>query len=222
MNKDKLQDMLDRHIEWLESRGENGEKANLSGANLSKANLSGANLSGANLSKADLRWANLSGANLSGANLSGANLSEANLRWANLRWANLSGANLSGANLRWANLSEADLSGATGLFDAIEWLKQIERTDDGLIVYKSFNAHYPPNPDWVIAAGSVLTENVNPCPTEDCGCGINVATLEWAQKNTSNTIWKCLIRWPWLAGVVVPYNTDGKFRTARVELIETI
>ena len=64
MDKEKLKDILDKHLKWL--RNEDGG---------SMANLSGADLSGANLSGAKLYWANLSGANLSGADLSGANLS---------------------------------------------------------------------------------------------------------------------------------------------------
>ena len=132
MDKQKLKNILDKHLKWL--RGENGGKranlsgadlswadlfranlsrANLSGANLSGADLSGANLSGANLSWADLSWANLFRANLfranlSGADLSGADLSEANLSGADLSWANLSGADLSRANLSGADLSEAN------------------------------------------------------------------------------------------------------------------
>ena len=35
-------------------------------------------------------------------------------------------------------------------------------------------------------------------------------------------IWKLLIRWEWLPGVVVPYNTDGKIRCERAELVEVV
>ena len=116
MDKQKLKNILDKHLKWL--RGENGGKradlsgADLSGADLSGADLSWANLSGADLSGADLSRANLSRANLSGANLSGADLSWANLPGADLSRANLSGADLSGADLSRANLFRADLSWA--------------------------------------------------------------------------------------------------------------
>jgi uncharacterized protein YjbI with pentapeptide repeats len=201
-------------------------RANLSRADLSRANLSWANLSRANLSWANLSWADLSRANLSGADLSWADLSRANLSRANLFEANLSGANLSGAdlsraNLSWANLSRANLSRAKGIFDGCAWmLKNFRKTRHGLIVYKSFGSNYAPTPEWKIEPGSVISENVNPSPTEDCGCGINVATKEWVQRNyPSATIWRCLIRWAWLPSVVVPYNTDGKIRCGRVQLI---
>lgn len=35
-------------------------------------------------------------------------------------------------------------------------------------------------------------------------------------------VWKVLIRWEWLAGVCVPYNTDGKIRCERVKLVEIV
>ena len=121
MNKDKLDEILTKHKQWLLGE-DGGQRANLRYANLRYANLSGANLSGADLSDANLSDANLSGANLSDANLSGAdlryanlrgaNLSDANLSGADLRYADLSGANLRGANLRYADLRYADLSGA--------------------------------------------------------------------------------------------------------------
>ena len=111
MDKQKLKNILDKHLKWL--RGENGGKrADLSRANLSWADLPGANLSRANLSGADLSRANLSAAKLSRANLSWADLPGANLSRANLSWADLSGADLPGANLFRADLSGADLSGA--------------------------------------------------------------------------------------------------------------
>ena len=126
-----LSAIFKEHQLWLDSNGENGERADLSnksligadleGANLREANLREANLRGANLREASLIGASLIGASLIGASLIGANLIRANLRGANLRSAYLIGANLRGANLREAsliganlldaNLIEADLEG---------------------------------------------------------------------------------------------------------------
>lgn len=39
---------------------------------------------------------------------------------------------------------------------------------------------------------------------------------------TKGDIWKVLIRWEWLCGVCVPYNSDGKIRCERVELVEIV
>ena len=173
---------------------EGGSKANLSGANLSKANLSGANLG----------WADLSGANLGWADLSGADLSE---------------ANLSGANLGWA-----DLSGATGLLQTVNYLEaHFERTAEGYIAYKTFNSTYRVPGKWDIKEGSMIEEVVNFDRCTECGCGINVAPLDWVKRNYPNKpIWKVLIRWEWLCGVCVPYMTDGKIRCERVELLGVV
>ena len=231
MTREELARILAAHKAWLNGEPD-GSRANLSGADLSWANLSGADLSGADLSEANLheanlheanlRGANLHEANLSGADLSGADLSEANLHEANLHEANLRGANLREADLSEANLSGADLSGAEGLLQACNYLEHFERTQDGYIAYKTFGSQYDPPEKWVIEAGSVLEENVNPNRADVCGCGINVVPLDWVRREYSGDIWKVLIRWEWLAGVVVPYNTDGKIRCERVELLEVV
>jgi len=177
------------------------------------------------LRRANLSGANLSGANLSGANLSGANLSDANLSGADLRRADLSGANLRRANLRRADLSDADLSGSKNILNPVKWLADNFETDDlGYIVYKRIGETEFNVPDyWEIEAGKTIEEVVNPIPTYDCGCGVNFGTLTWVQKYyTKADIWRCRIRWADLPGVVVPYNTDGKARCSRLELLEVI
>ena len=152
-----------------------------------------------------------------------ADLSDANLSDANLSGADLSDANLSDANLSGADLSDADLSDADGLLSACNYLDaHFERTNDGYIAYKVFGGTYNPPEKWKIEPGSVIEENVNPNRTNTCGCGINVAPLAWVKAHYCGTIWKVLIRWEWLPGVVVPYNTNEKIRCERVELVEAI
>ena len=140
-----------------------------------------------------------------------------------LSGANLSGADLSGANLSGANLSDANLSGAKGLLDAINYMEaHFERTDEGYIVYKSFNENYIAPESWKIEPGSIIEETVNCDRTTECGCGINVAPLEWVRRNGCNQPYKLLIRWEWLPGVVVPYNTDGKIRCSKAQILEAV
>ena len=204
MRIEKLNKVLAAHKLWLNGNG--GKRANLSRADLSEADLSGANLSEASLSRADL----------SGADLSEADLSEAVLSWANLSWADLSEADLS-----WAVLSGANLSGAEGLISTVNFLEaHFARTPDGYIAYKAFNSVYAPPATWEIEAGAIIEENVNFNRCDSCGCGINVAPLEWVQKYYKGDIWKVLIRWEWLCGVCVPYMSDGEIRCERVELVE--
>ena len=249
MTKEELQEITKKHELWL-ACADGGERADLSGAALSGAYLSGADLSGADLRGADLRGAALSGAALSGAYLSGADLSRADLSGADLSRADLSRADLSradlsgadlshailrGAILRGADLSRADLggadlrgaalSGAKGLLSAVNFLEaHFERTEAGYIAYKVFGAQYKPPKEWEIVSGAELTETVNPDRCTACGSGINVAPLEWVKKEypDKKPIWKVLIKWEWLPGVVVPYTTDGKIRCEKVQLIGTV
>ena len=180
-------------------------------------------LSYADLRGADLRRADLSGADLSDADPSGADLSYADLRGANLSDADLSDANLSDADLSYANLRRADLSGSHGLLDAINFMEaHFERTDEGYIVYKSFGENYIAPETWKIKPGSIIEETVNCDRTTECGCGINVAPLEWVRRKGCNQPYKLLIRWEWLPGVVVPYNTDGKIRCSKAQILEAV
>ena len=205
MTQEKRNEILAAHKKWL--------NAELGGVR--------ADLSGADLSRAGLRYANLRYADLSGADLSGADLSRADLSY-----ANLSGADLSGADLGGADLSYANLSGAEGLLSAIDYMDaHFERTSGGYIAYKIFAGMYAVPESWKVENGSVITENVNFNRTTECGCGINAATLEWEKRNhdhESHDIWKVLIRWEWLCGVCVPYNTTGNIRCERVELVEKV
>ena len=187
-----IKEILDLHGKWL--RGEEGGVR-------------------ADFYNADLRYANLS---------------NADLRYADLRYANLSNADLSNADLRYANLSNADLSNADlsnvdGLLDAIDYLSEhFEKTDEGFIAYKTFGGQYEPPKKWKIEPGSEIRESVNFDRCCDCGCGINVAPIAWVKNHYSGDIWKVLIRYEWLAGVCVPYHTDGKIRCERVQLLEIV
>jgi DNA-binding NarL/FixJ family response regulator len=120
--------ILDAHQTWLDSNGQDGEKARLEGADLTGADLAGANLanaslrganlsdsdcSGASLTSAELRRVNFSGAQLAGADLSYAAMRHANLTLANMSGAILVGADLAGAQFAKANVKQADLTRAS-------------------------------------------------------------------------------------------------------------
>lgn len=147
----------------------------------------------------------------------------ADLRRADLSGANLCRTNLYGANLSGANLYGTDLSGANGLLSAVNFMEaNFERTENGYIAYKTFGDQYTPPEKWKIKPGSIIEENVNFDRCDNCGCGINVAPIKWVKEHYKGDIWKVLIRWEWLAGVCVPYNSKGKIRCERVELIEIV
>jgi hypothetical protein len=201
--------------------------ANLRDADLSRTDLTDADLSDADLSYANLRDADLSYANLRDADLSYTNLTNTDLTNTDLTNTDLTGANLSYADLSYANLNDADLSGATGLLNPIEWLKgNFERNESGeLVVYKIFGLRYKSPDGWEIKAGSIINEVVNHNRTTACGCGINVATLEWCKREQNKhgyQIWKCYIPKEAECTIVIPYNTDGKFRVGQLRIGEIV
>ena len=192
--KKQIKDLLEKHLKWLNNEP-GGDRAIVeSGADLSEANLSGA----------DLSWADLS--------------------WADLSEANLSGADLSGADLSWADLSRANLSWAENLINARTFMADFKKDKHGYLVYKRIgNTNYNVPEYWKIEENSFLEEVVNPLPTLDCACGVNFGTLKWCQENYEEAdLWLCRIHWVDLPDVTVPYNTDGKARCGRLELIRKV
>jgi uncharacterized protein YjbI with pentapeptide repeats len=107
-------EVLDQHKLWVESGGEAGSRADLSGVNLANADLTGVNLQSALLDKAKLQGADLSMANLRGASLVRADLRNVTLLGTELHGANLMGATVYGAEGMWVGRM-----GGTNLFDAL-------------------------------------------------------------------------------------------------------
>lgn len=123
-----IEGILGAHQTWLDTNGQEGEKARFEGMDLSGADLAGANLanasmrgvnlsdsdcSGAQMMSAELRRANLSGARLDGADLSFAAMRHVDLSLADLSGAILVGADLAGARLAKTNVKQADLTRAS-------------------------------------------------------------------------------------------------------------
>lgn len=232
---------LKDHAKWLKAQdkgvrldlsGEDLRSLDLSNKDLRYARLHGANLEGVDLARADLESADLSEANLTQAllenaklmfvDLRGALLEKACLCGASLNGADLTGANLTGACLLHANLMGTDLSQVIGFKSGKEWIDKFDTCAEGVIVYKALGKTVYESPSsWVIKPGSYLTEVVNPERTLACGSGVNFGTKEYVLRMYPDaTHWKCLIEWMDLVDVVVPYNTDGKARCARLKLLE--
>ena len=111
MDKDKLNETLIKHKQWLDGLPD-GNQADLQDADLRYERLQGAHLQYADLRGAHLQDADLQGAHLQYAHLRGAHLQDADLRGADLRGAHLRGAYLRGAQLQNARLQVADLRNA--------------------------------------------------------------------------------------------------------------
>ena len=193
ISTDKLRKAIEAHEKWLEIDPDGKQLC------LFRFNIIGVDLRGCNLRYCDLRGCDLSNSNLRCCDLSNSSLSDCDLRG-------------------------CDLSGCIGLKSQTDFLAEtFERTADGYIAYKTFDWCFGAPPRWSIEPGSVLEEVVNYNRTHLCGCGINVAPLDWVKKNVvCGPIWKVLIRWEWLPGVCVPYNSDGNIRCEKVELIKEV
>jgi len=180
------------------------------------------------------RGATLKDVEFRNCNFSYADFSQATLHDVAFIYCNLSRAKFynakfepvstpSGVWFRDCQTLKVDWSQVEGFFDPLQFLESYFEQDlAGYLVYKAFGQYYQAPSSWKIEPGSVLRENVSYSRTADCACGINVATRDWIKNNIRNTdeVWLCRIRYPWLVDVVVPFQSDGKIRTGRLELLE--
>ncbi len=119
-------DILNRHREWLESNGEQGERADFSSVHLEGADLTDADLQKAWLNKAILKGADLLLADLRDASLLQANLQVTNLLGTRFQEADLQGAILDNATglqteqLAGANLYGAELPAEVSVYAAVK------------------------------------------------------------------------------------------------------
>ena len=142
---------------------------------------------------------------------------------ANLSGAYLRGANLSGANLSSADLRGANLSGATGIAperctDLLILLDQV----GPLRAYKLVNANGqgPFNGGVTYEIGeTVEVKNADTDPSDQCGAGINVATLPWCLKEWELGYRILIVAFDVKDIACIPTATDGKFRLHRCKVI---
>jgi len=178
---------------------------------------------GANLGGADLRGADLRGAYLGGAYLRGANLRGANLGGAYLRGADLWGANLGGANLRGADLGGADLRGAKGITPERVTPLLMLLDQPGLIrAYKlvTKDGIGPFNGGITYEVGkSYKVKDADTDDKEQCGSGINVATLDWCLKEWTEGYRVLIVEFTAKDIAAIPIATDGKFRLHRCKVV---
>ena len=175
--------------------------------------------------------ANLNGANLDGASLNGASLYRANLNGANLNGANLDGASLNGANLNGASLDGASLDGAKNIspiyISDLYSLKLLPQ-NTVLTYWKYIKNGLSPIQDsgkikYIV--GKTYTEkDFNIDENEQCGSGLNVATLQWCLKETISDNDVELIECQFKVSniVAIPYFTDGKFRVKSLKVLRKI
>ena len=120
-------EILEYHLLWLDTRGDEGERAKLRGEDLAgydfaEANLTNADLrdtdctktvfTNANLEAVDLRGATLNTARCRGTNFNVAKMRRVDLRLSNMKGATMRGTDLSGALLEGGAFDNADMTGA--------------------------------------------------------------------------------------------------------------
>jgi len=158
-------------------------------------------------------------ADLRSADLRYANLRSADLRYANLRSADLSSADLSYANLSYAKLSSANLSYAKGVNKNLVTPLRILIEQPGPVrAYKLVNekGEGPFNGGINYLDGEEFTTaSFNGDENEQCGAGINLATLDWVMKEWKLgfriLIMEFFVNHP-KNNLCIPTATDGKFR----------
>lgn len=213
--------MMDTFLVGAVFRGSNLTEAVLCGAVMYedfaglKTDFTGARMKRTNLTDADMTDAIFEDTCLSEANLTNAILENADLTNANLK-----AAIMTGSCLRNATMKNTNLSRAIGLPSQSDYMAEhFEKTGEGYIVYKSFSEYYDAPDDWDIKEGSVITETLNTNRTEMCGSGINAGNISWVTRYSYTRIYKLLIRWEWLADVIVPLNTDGQIRCGKALIL---
>lgn len=141
--------------------------------------------------------------------------------------SDLSGSDLSGAKLSGADLSGADLSRSNGIDPNRCTPLRILLDQPGKIrAYKLVNSKMegPFNGGLKYTIGKALSAKCNMDINEQCGSGVNLATLDWCMRE-------------WRAGyriliaeftaktkagnpnICVPTSTDGKFRVAECKIV---
>ena len=176
--------------------------------------------------RAAVEEARLHDADLRGADLHDADLHDADLRDAYLRDADLRGADLYDANLYGAYLRGADLRGAKGITperctDLLILLDQVGK----IRAYKLTkpDGSGPTYPGLTYEVGkTVKAADANTDPDNQCGAGVNLATLPWclSQWRPGYRIFVCEFTRADIAAI--PTATDGKFRTHRCRVVREI
>ena len=138
---------------------------------------------------------------------------------------NLTGANLAGADLTGANLTGANLSGAIVLYKPnLDLLKYISGS---IICWKYMVDGKSPYQGATYEVGNEYEAKINTNIYQQCGHGINVASLNWCYydakgKSGKITFFECEVVVNSPDDVIIPLATDGKFRVKKIKVLREI
>lgn len=145
-------------------------------------------------------------------------LEKAVLEGANLRGANLRGANLTGAYLRGAKFTEP-------IYIADLYSLKLLPKNTKLTFWKYIQNGKSPYQNSVYKVGKTYTEKeFNKNEFEDCGEGLNIATLGWVLRDSvgKDNVRLLEVEFKVSDIVAIPYYTDGKFRVKKMKVLRKI
>jgi hypothetical protein len=177
----------------------------------------------ANLYSADLRYADLRYADLRSADLHSADLRHANLHSADLRHANLRYADLRYADLRSADLCSADLRSVKGISKQITTplygiLDQIGKIRAYKLVNKNNEGIYNGGIQY-LKGKTVKEPNADIDEQNQCGAGINLATLDWCIRGWKEGFKILICEFTKKDIACIPIGSDGKFRVYKCRVV---
>ena len=141
------------------------------------------------------------------------------------------GKSLRGANLRGADLGGADLRGAKGVSTylttplyMLQWQPNPIRafkivTENGAGIYRG-GLTYEIGKE--ISVESWWAEKVNTDEHEQCGAGINLATLDWCLREYQPGYRILVVEHNAGDIAAIPVGSDGKYRVRRCKVIEEL
>lgn len=155
----------------------------------------------------------------SDAFINGANFHKCSLWDCDFTYANFINCDFTGASIHNCRMGAVNLSGSKGLLNPSEWMRDNFLTvDEGFLVLKINGYMFSSPPHWKMEKNAIITEEVNPNRTIDCGCGVNFGTVRFTSARRRE-VWVCLLHWHDLPSLIVPYNPLQKARCGRLRLL---
>ncbi len=146
---------------------------------------------------------------------------EAASKKANLSWANLTGANLTGAYLTGANLTGAKGFDPRRCNSLLMLLDQPGAIRAYKLVTDTYQSPMGYGPLTYTIGTTLEAPDADTDATQDCGAGINVATLPWVMSNWQTT-WRIVVVEFTAADIAAIPVGEGKFRVRRCTVIREL
>lgn len=144
--------------------------------------------------------------------------SHANLARANLADANIAGADLAGANMVGAYLADAKGLDPRRVNPLLTMCLQPGMQRGFKLVNEHGEGPYNGGIRYVIG-GTYTVKGFNPDPNDDCGAGINLATLPWCMREKKDG-YRILIAEHTAKDIVaIPWFSDGKYRVRKCKIV---